>query len=72
MSTDPKNHNSKLIFSFFFKFWIILTFFKKNTEIFIFGRGSKNCYSGVGGMSGNDMWKFDQNHWIFTPSNDLN
>ena len=39
----------------------------QNIYFFIFGRGSKKIYGGVGGVSGYDMWKYAQNHWIFTP-----
>ena len=39
---------------------------------FYFWPRVKKKFMVAGRVSGNDMLKYGQNHWIFTPSNDLN
>ena len=54
----------------FLEFWLFFQISEK-IDIFIFWPRVKKIYGEVGDVSGNDLWKYLQNHWIFTPSNNL-
>ena len=45
---------------------------KKYIYFLFLAGGQKKIMEGRGGVSGYDMWKYAQNHWIFTPSNNKN